>query len=74
MSVKAHGGGLINGIAGMANKFTVFTSGKNVTGLTVAFEGQSDAFLELAWTDRGEGDLLLLDKKVSLYRFVEPQG
>ncbi|CAG2111429.1 unnamed protein product, partial [Medioppia subpectinata] len=41
MSLKAHGSGLISGIAGMVNKFTVFTSGKNVTGLTVAFEGPS---------------------------------
>ena len=39
MSISAHGGGLINGIAGMENKFTVFTSGKPVSGLTVAFEG-----------------------------------
>lgn len=40
MSISAHGGGLINGIAGMENKFTVFTSGKPVSGLTVAFEGK----------------------------------
>ena len=40
MSISAHGGGLINGIAGMENKFTVFTSGKPVSGLTVAFEGE----------------------------------
>ncbi|KAF7496661.1 Filamin-C [Sarcoptes scabiei] len=39
MSISAHGGGLVNGIAGMENKFTVFTSGKPVSGLTVAFEG-----------------------------------
>ncbi len=39
MSITAHGGGLINGLAGLPNKFTVFTSGKNVSGLTVAFEG-----------------------------------
>lgn len=40
MSISAHGGGLVNGIAGIENKFTVFTSGKPVSGLTVAFEGK----------------------------------
>lgn len=40
MSISAHGGGLINGIAGIENKFTVFTSGKPISGLTVAFEGR----------------------------------
>jgi len=66
MSISAHGGGLINGIAGMQNKFTVFTSGNAVTGLTVAFEGpskpeisfhnQKDGSVEVAYTPKCGGD------------------
>lgn len=40
MSISAHGGGLVTGLAGISNRFTVFTSGKDVNGLTVAFEGK----------------------------------
>ncbi|XP_054153776.1 filamin-A-like [Oppia nitens] len=66
MSLKAHGGGLITGIAGIPNKFTVFTSGKSVTGLTVAFEGPSkpeinfhnnkDGSVDVAYTPKTGGD------------------
>jgi len=41
MSLTAHGGGLVTGLAGSTNKFTVFTKDNNITGLTVAFEGPS---------------------------------
>ena len=51
MSISAHGGGLVNGIAGMENKFTVFTSGKPVSGLTVAFEGISSGYFCALFTN-----------------------
>ena len=39
--VTAHGGHLVTGLTGISNRsLTVFTSGKDVNGLTVAFGGK----------------------------------
>jgi len=65
-SVEAHGGALVTGVAGAPNRFTVFTQGHNVAGLSVAFEGpskpeisfanQKDGSVEVCYTPKCGGD------------------
>jgi len=68
MSITAHGGGLINGLAGLPNKFTVFTSGKNVSGLTVAFEGPSKPEINFSNNKDGSVDVSYTPKVGGAYK------